>query len=45
VQSRRLAKLFDSLNSSLEQSAEELWRWKGNQKLFVLGRNPGTIYM
>jgi len=27
VQSTRLADLFDRLNSSLEQSAEELGRW------------------
>jgi len=27
VQSRRLADPFEPLNSSLAQSAEELWRW------------------
>jgi len=27
VQTRRLADPFESLNSSLAQSAEELWRW------------------
>jgi len=27
VQSTRLANLFETLNSSLAQSAEELWRW------------------
>jgi len=37
VQTRRLASLFEPLNSSLAQSAEELWRWQGNRKLLVLG--------
>jgi len=27
VQSRRLADLFEPLNSSLAQSTEDLWRW------------------
>jgi len=27
VQTRRLADPFEGLNSSLAQSAEELWRW------------------
>jgi len=27
VQTRRLADPFERLNSSLAQSAEELWRW------------------
>jgi len=27
VQMRKLAKSFEGLNSSLAQSAEELWRW------------------
>jgi len=27
VQTRRLADPFEGLNSSLVQSAEELWRW------------------
>ena len=37
VQSRRLADLFEPLNSSLAQSAEELGRWQGNWQLLVLG--------
>jgi len=40
VQTRRLADLFEPLNSSLAQSAEELWRWKGNRNCCFLGRNP-----
>jgi len=27
MQTRRLAESFEGLNSSLAQSAEELWRW------------------
>jgi len=30
VQTRRLAESFEGLNSSLAQSAEELWCWQGN---------------
>jgi len=33
----RLAKSFGSLKSCLAQLAEELWRWRGNRKLLVLG--------
>jgi len=42
VQTRRLADPFEPLNSSLAQSAEELWRWWGNRKLLFLGQNLGT---
>jgi len=45
VQARRLADMFESLKSSLAQSAEELWCWQGNRKLLVLGRNPSMTYM
>jgi len=44
VQSRRLTKSFDGLNSSLAQSEEELRHWQGNWKLLVLDWNPGMIY-
>jgi len=36
VQSTRLADPFEPLNSSLAQSAEELERWYGNQKLLFI---------
>jgi len=42
VQTRKLAKPFEPLNSSIAQSAEELWCWYGNRKLPVLGRYLGT---
>jgi len=42
VQARRLADPFEPLNSSLAQSAEELWRWWDHWKLLFLGRNLGT---
>jgi len=44
VQNRRLAESFGGWNSSLAQTAEELWLWYGDRKLLVLGQNPGTIY-
>jgi len=37
VQTRRLVDPFESLNNSLAQSAQDLWRWKGNRQLLVLG--------
>jgi len=42
VQSKRLSNPFEPLNSSLAQSAEELWHWQGNRKLLFLGRNQST---
>jgi len=33
VQSTRFGDLFEPLNSSLAQMAEELGRWQGNRKL------------
>jgi len=44
LQTRRLSDPFEPLNSSLAQSAEELWRWHSNWKLLVLGWIPGTTY-
>jgi len=44
VQTQRLDDLFEPLNSSLAQSAEELRHWWVNWQLLVLGRNIGTIY-
>jgi len=41
VQTRRLAESFEGLNSSLAQSAQELWH-QGNQKPLLLGQIPGT---
>jgi len=43
IRSRRLAKYFEGLDSSLAQSAKELRHWQGNQKLLVLGRFPGIM--
>jgi len=45
VLTRRLADLFESLNSSLAQFAEDLWHWYSNQRLLALDWNPGTIYL
>jgi len=42
LQTRRLAKSFEGLNSSPAQSAEELCCWQGNLKLRVLGQFPTT---
>jgi len=42
VQSTRLADPRETLISSLAQSTEELWHWKGNRQLLVLGRFQST---
>ena len=42
LQTRWLADPFEPLNSSLAQSAEDLWRWWGNQQLVVLYQFQST---
>jgi len=42
VQSTRLADLFEPLNSSLAQSAEELGRWQGNRNMLFF--RPKSMY-
>jgi len=46
VQTRRLADAFEPLNSSIAQSAEELWHWQGNRQLLVLAwfQSTNTVY-